>query len=302
MVSGDNISITDIPGVMVGHAQNAEAKTGCTVILTPDGAVGGVDIRGSAPGTREVEILKPVRLIRKVHGVLLTGGSAFGLDATGGVQKFLEEKGIGYDTGVARIPIVPTAVIFDLRVGDPSIRPDREMGYAACLNASTSPPEEGLVGAGIGASAGAISGFGQMGRGGLAIEALKISDKVMVGVLVVVNPFGNVIDSEAGEVLVGTLDQSEWSYSPPNRLSENTTLAMIVTNARLTVEEAVKISQMSQDGVARAVIPSHTMFDGDISFCLSTGDEKIDLNELGNKAAELVTRAIVKAVRITNRI
>ncbi|RME00581.1 MAG: peptidase S58 family protein, partial [Calditrichaeota bacterium] len=192
--SGELDAICDVPGILVGHAQNQQARTGCTVIIPEAGAVCGVDVRGSAPGTREVETLKPVRLVKKIHAILLTGGSAFGLDATGGVQQFLEEKQIGFDVGVTKVPIVPSAVIFDLGQGDPFVRPDREMGYEAARRASREDGSMGLVGAGTGATVGKILGPEHCMKGGLGQASQVIGENVVVGALSVVNAFGDVID------------------------------------------------------------------------------------------------------------
>lgn len=295
-------SITDVPGVSVGSAENTEAQTGCTVALFEDGAVAGVDVRGSAPGTREIEAIKPVRKVEKIHGILLTGGSAFGLDAAGGVQKYLEEQGIGYDVQVAKIPIVPTAVIFDLRVGSPEIRPDIEMGYEAAKNATDSEPLNGLHGVGIGASAGGISGD-KRGRGGLGSASLQLDDNISVGALVVTNSFGNVINPHTNELLVGSLNRDEWKLpKSAESFLENTVLAVVATNGKLNKEEATKVAQMAQDGIARAIIPSHTMYDGDIVFAVSTGNNECDVNIIGDAAAEVVIRSILKGISISNGI
>ena len=295
-------SITDVPGVSVGSAENTEAQTGCTVALFEDGAVAGVDVRGSAPGTREIEAIKPVRKVEKIHGILLTGGSAFGLDAAGGVQKYLEEQGIGYDVQVAKIPIVPTAVIFDLRVGSPEIRPDIEMGYEAAKNATDSEPLNGLHGVGIGASAGGISGD-KRGRGGLGSASLQLDDNISVGALVVTNSFGNVINPHTNELLVGSLNRDEWKLpKSAESFLENTVLAVVATNGKLNKEEATKVAQMAQDGIARAIIPSHTMYDGDIVFAVSTGNSECDANIIGDAAAEVIIRSILKGISISNGI
>jgi len=295
-------SITDVSGVSVGSAENIDAQTGCTVTLFDNGAVAGVDVRGSAPGTREIESIKPVRKVEKIHGILLTGGSAFGLDATGGVLKYLEEQGIGYDVQVAKVPIVPTAVIFDLRVGSPDIRPGIEMGYEAAKNASDTQLELGLHGVGIGASAGGISGE-KRGRGGLGSASLKLDKNITVGALVVTNSFGNVINPQTNDLIVGNLNRDDWRLpKSPESFLENTVLAVVATNGKLNKEEATKVAQMAQDGVARAIIPSHTMYDGDIVFAVSTGDVECDVNIIGDAAAELVIRSILIGVSISNGI
>ena len=295
-------SITDVSGVSVGSAENIDAQTGCTVTLFDNGAVAGVDVRGSAPGTREIESIKPVRKVEKIHGILLTGGSAFGLDATGGVLKYLEEQGIGYDVQVAKVPIVPTAVIFDLRVGSPDIRPGIEMGYEAAKNASDTQLELGLHGVGIGASAGGISGE-KRGRGGLGSASLKLDKNITVGALVVTNSFGNVINPQTNDIIVGNLNRDDWMMpKSPESFLENTVLAVVATNGKLNKEEATKVAQMAQDGVARAIIPSHTTYDGDIVFAVSTGNAECDVNIIGDAAAEVVIRSILIGVSISNGI
>jgi L-aminopeptidase/D-esterase-like protein len=303
-------SITDVDGICVGHAHDLEARTGCTVILPEEGAVAGVDVRGSAPGTREIDLLRPVRLVQRVNAVLLTGGSAFGLDAAGGVQQFLEERDIGYDVGVTKVPIVPTAVIFDLSVGDPKVRPDKIMGYQACANASDQETSQGLIGVGAGATAGKLLGQKSAMNGGVGISSARLG-KTTVGVLVVLNSLGNVIDPASGKTLAGARDPKTGALVDPVRLlssfdrssfaqATNTTLTVVATDASLTREHATKVAQMAQDGIARAIYPAHTMYDGDVVFALSVGDKHADLNALGTVAADLVAQAIVRAVKVGN--
>lgn len=310
-------SICDVPGIRVGHAQNDIGETGCTVIIPEAGAVAGIDIRGSAPGTREVDILQPVRLVPKIHAILLTGGSAFGLDAAGGVQQFLEERGIGYDVGITKVPIVPAAVIFDLREGDSKIRPDKRMGYEAAANASTKPPQEGRVGAGRGATVGKAAGYEFRMKGGTGTNYAKLGD-IGVGSLVVVNAFGDVVDPDSGRIIAGArADESGgfincerylkmYAVEPfpiePFRAATNTTLAVVATDALLNKEEAIKIAQMAQDGLSRATRPAHTPYDGDLVFCLSVGEKRGNVTTIGVVAAELIAAAIVRAVRIANSI
>ena len=295
-------SITDVPGLSVGVAQNEEAQTGCTVALFRDGAIAGVDVRGSAPGSSEIEAIKPVRVVDKIHGVLLTGGSAFGLSAAGGVLKYLEEQGIGYDVTVTKVPIVPTAVIFDLRVGSSKIRPDLEMGYDAAKNASTAHPAIGLNGVGIGASAGGISGKDRS-RGGFGTTSIKIDDKITVGVMTVANPLGNVFDNKTGKVIAGNLDRNKWILPKSGEpWIENTVLVLVATHAKLNKEEATKVAQMAQDGIARTIIPSHTMHDGDVVFAVSTGSEECNINMIGDAAAEAVAYSIILGVSAANGI
>ena len=301
-----NNTITAVPGIRVGHAQNDEALTGCTVILCEDGAVGGVDQRGGAPGTRETDLLRPLHHVEKVHGVLLTGGSAFGLDAAGGVMRYLEERGAGFDVGVARVPIVPAAVIFDLAIGRADVRPDAAMAYQACVNATTDPVAEGSVGAGTGATVGKILGMQNATKTGVGSACVEIIEGLFVGAIAVVNALGDVIDPHNGEIIAGA--RSEGGFADtlkvmPNMLTQstastsNTVIGVVATNAKLSKEEANKIAQMAQDGLARAVRPAHTMYDGDTIFALSTGEVKADVNLIGAFAAEVFAEAIVRAVR-----
>jgi L-aminopeptidase/D-esterase-like protein len=301
-----NNTITAVPGIRVGHAQNEEALTGCTVILCEDGAVGGVDQRGGAPGTRETDLLRPLHRVEKVHGVLLTGGSAFGLDATGGVMRYLEERGIGFDVGVARVPIVPAAVIFDLAIGRADVRPDAAMAYQACLNATTDPVVEGSVGAGTGATVGKILGMPNATKAGVGSACVEIANGLFVGAIAVVNALGDVIDPRTGAIIAGarsedgfadTLQVMRQFQAMTSASSSNTVIGVVATNAQLSKEEANKVAQMAQDGLARAVRPAHTMYDGDTIFVLSTGEIKADVNLIGAFAAEVFAEAIVRSVR-----
>ncbi len=305
-------SICDVPGIRVGHAQNDEARTGCTVIIPEHGAVAGVDVRGSAPGTREIEAIKPVRLVPKVHAVLLTGGSAFGLDAAGGVQQYLEEQGMGFDVGVATVPVVPTAVIFDLHEGDPRVRPDKQMGYQAAQAAVSAMVSEGRVGAGRGATVGKALGPQHCMKGGVG-TACESMGEVRVGVLVVVNAVGNIVERDTGTIIAGARDPETGEFVdavaylqehslPGFNVSTNTTLALVATNAALCKEDATKIAEMAQDGIARVVRPAHTPFDGDLVIALSAGEQHAEVLSIGALAAELVAVAINRAVRIANEI
>ncbi len=310
-------AITDVPGIRVGHADDAEALTGCTVILCEEGAVGGVDQRGGAPGTRETDPLHPLHLVQRVHAVVLAGGSAFGLDAASGAVRYLEERGVGFEVGVVKVPIVPAAILFDLGVGRSDRRPDAAMGYAACRAASTERPAEGNAGAGMGATVGKILGLPGATKGGLGTASVDLGHGVAVGAIVAVNAFGDVTDPRTGRVLAGARPVEG---SPPaaagspfvDTLSvmrsmvgqpwlrfgrrENTVIGVVATNARLDKEGANKVAQMAHDGLARAVRPAHTMLDGDTLFALSTGGAEADVNILGAFAAEVVARAIVRAV------
>lgn len=312
-------SITDVPGLKVGHAQDDEALTGCTVVLCEAGAVGGVDQRGGAPGTRETDALHPMHTVQQVHAVVLSGGSAFGLDSATGVVRFLEERGVGFDVGVARVPIVPAAILFDLGIGRSDVRPNAEMGYRACQNARTEPPAEGNYGAGCGATVGKILGMGQAMKSGIGSASMEIGDGVIVGALAAVNAFGDVIDPTSGEIVAG----ARHIQDDPSRISkgdffvdtlqvlkslvgsttlgfgrrENTVIGVVATNARLDKEAANKVAQMAQDGVARTIRPAHTMVDGDTIFALATGERQADVNIIGAFGAEVFAQAVLRAVR-----
>lgn len=302
-----NNSIVDVKGIQVGHAQNRKAGTGCTVIIVEKGAVAGVDVRGAAPGTRETDLLDPTNIVQKVHAIYLSGGSAFGLDGTAGVMKFLEEKGIGFQAGPVRVPIVPGAVIFDLDIGSSSIRPDKKMGYQACLNTSSELVDEGCVGAGTGATVGKYNGVSRCMKGGLGVASIK-SDDLVVGALVVVNAFGDIVNPENGEKLAGALNKEKKEFDSKKQLFnfklftgnkpflKNTTLGVIATNARLSKAEAKRLSMSAHDGFARCILPSHTLFDGDVIFSLATGEIKADLNHLNILSAFVVSLAVQRAI------
>ena len=304
-----NDTITAIEGLKVGHATNEKARTGCTVILCESGAVAGVDVRGSAPGTRETDAIRPGGLVEKVHAVLLTGGSAFGLDAAGGVMQFLEERGVGFPAGTARVPIVPTAVIFDLGVGNPKVRPDREMGYRACINATINQVEMGQVGAGTGATVGKGPGL-QPSNGGVGSACRVLRSGLIVGAIVVVNAVGNIVDLTTGEIVAGAKQPETGAFVDiVERLSEqgkedlfqtsntNTTIGVVGTNAALAPTEITKVAQMAHDGLARTICPVHTMSDGDTIFALSTGTHTAPVNTVGIIAAEVTAEAVCCAVR-----
>lgn len=305
-------SICDVPGVKVGHAQDNQAKTGCTVILPEKPVTAGVDIRGLAPGTREIELLDPVRQISQVHGIVLTGGSAFGLDSACGVVQYLEENNIGYDTGVARVPLVPAAVIYDLAVGSSSIRPDKQMGYLAAQQAFSENNLQGLVGVGTGATVGKFAGSQCAMNGGVGTCSDIIDGKIIVGVLVVINSLGNVIDPSSGKTIVGARDPETKQFIDPllivkqprslsfSRLT-NTTLAVVATNAQLTKAETKRLAQIATNGITRSTFPAHTPFDGDVVFAISTGEYPgVDIIRLGFLASNLVSTAILQAVKLTN--
>jgi len=306
-------SFADIPGISVGHATDLNNLTGCTVVLCKEGAVGGVDQRGGAPGTRETDLLRPMHLVQEVHGVLLTGGSAFGLGAADGVMRYLEERGIGFDVGVTHVPIVPSAVLFDLAIGSSSTRPDAKMGYAACQEAHNGLIQEGNVGAGTGATVGKIMGRDQAMKSGLGSAALSLGQGLTVGALMAVNSFGDVVDPQTGAILAGarmpgtdrfanTLDtMMGLANTTTKSMPSNTVIGVVATNARLTKEQVNKVAQMAQDGVARTVRPAHTMYDGDTIFALATGKMHADVNLVGAYAAEMVAQAIVRAVRAATK-
>ena len=296
--------ITDVPGIRVGHDTNLEAGTGCTVILCDPAAVGGVDVRGGAPATRETDLLRPMHLVDEVHAILLTGGSAFGLDAASGVMRYLEEHGQGYDVGVARVPIVPAAAVFDLAFGSASMRPDAAAGYRACEQATADPVQQGNVGAGTGATVGKMFGPAFAMKGGLGSASIQLADGTIVGALVAVNAFGDVIDQQTQQVIAGTRNPMDSSslFSTPNPFG-NTTIAVVATSAPLSKEVVNKVAQMAHNGLAQAIRPAHTMFDGDTIFALasrSTAQTQLDplqASMIGAAAANTLARAIVKAVR-----
>ncbi len=303
-------AITNVRGVLVGHAADTTALTGVTVVLTPDGATAGVDVRGGAPGTRETDTLDPVNLVQQVHAVVLTGGSAFGLTAATGVVSWLYERGYGFDVGLTKVPIVPAAVIFDLGIGRPDVWPDATMGYAACMAAAASVPE-GSVGAGIGATVGKVGGMTTAMRGGVGTWSETLADGVTVGALAVVNAFGDVVDPLGrliagargpGQQLVGTgallrSGLGRQTFADPT--GQNTTIAVVATDARLDKAAATRLAIMAQDGLARAIRPAHSPFDGDTVFALATGVyESPPLVTLGAVAADVLAVAITRAVQM----
>jgi L-aminopeptidase/D-esterase-like protein len=298
--------ITDIPGIRVGHDTNLEAATGCTIILCDTPAVGGVDVRGGAPATRETDLLHPMNMVEEVNAVVLTGGSAFGLDAASGVMRYLEERSIGYDTGIARVPIVPAAAIFDLALGSASVRPDAAAGYRACEQATADAVTQGNAGAGTGATVGKMAGPPFMMKGGLGSASTQLSDGTLVGALVVVNALGDVIDPQTRQVVAGTRHPSGQGFLATNPFG-NTTIAVVATNASLTKAQVNKVAQMAHDGMAQAIRPAHTMFDGDTIFALALGPQSQTMTNpalaasqvsmIGAAAAVTLARAIVKAVR-----
>ncbi|HCC32559.1 MAG TPA: peptidase S58 [Clostridiales bacterium] len=302
-----NRTITAVPGIRAGHFTDAHGLTGCTVVLAAGGATAGVDVRGSAPGTRETDLLRPVNLVEKAHAVLITGGSAFGLAAADGVMAYLEAQGEGFPTGVARVPIVAAAVLFDLAIGDPAARPRPEDGFAACTAADDGPVAEGNVGAGTGCTVGKVLGMARAMRGGLACSACETATGLKVGVLAAVNCFGEVVCPDTGRILAGPRDPATGrpvATTPhlggplDSAIRTNTTLAVVATDGALSKEEANKVAQMAHDGLARVIRPCHTMYDGDAIFALATGRVRADVNLVGALAADMVAAAVVRAIRI----
>jgi len=303
-------SITDVAGISVGHFTDGRRPTGCTVVLVPRGAVAAVDVRGAAPGTRETDLLAPQNLVEHVHGVLLAGGSAFGLDAATGVMRWLEEQGAGLEVGPARIPIVPAAVLFDLPLGDQRIRPDAAAGYAACQAASRKAPGEGNVGAGAGAVIGKIFGFDRAMKGGIGSAAVAV-DGVTVGAIIACNALGDVIDPDTAQVIAGArtadgralLDTRRallrGETPQPILAGSNTTIGVIATDAVLTKVQAGRLATQGHDGLARVINPAHTLSDGDTLFALATGDsgKSLGMMTLGAMAAEACALAVVRAIR-----
>lgn len=311
-----NGSITDVAGISVGHFTDKRRPTGCTVILCEAGAVAGVDVRGAAPGTRETSLLDPVNTVEKVHAIVLAGGSAFGLETATGVMRWLEERGIGYDTGTAKVPIVPAAILYDLAVGDAKIRPDAAAGYKACQAASVKAPAEGNVGAGAGATVGKMFGIRRAMKSGTGTAAIKLPSGAIVGAIVAVNAFGDVFDPRTGRLLAGTrtpdgkaLLNSMSAILRGDPLPESlggtaTTLGVIATNAVLTKAQATKVAQMAHDGLARTINPIHTAFDGDTIFAVATGQssQPANLTLIGALAAEVMAQAVVRAVKAAKGI
>ena len=301
MCSGDLV----VPGILVGQVSDRTALTGCTVVICPEGAVTGVDVRGSAPGTRETDALHPLNLVDRAHAVVLAGGSAFGLSAACGVMRYLEEQGVGFDVGVTRVPIVAAAVLFDLDIGDCRIRPDASMGYRAAAAATAGPVEEGNVGAGTGATVGKVLGPKRAMKSGLGAAGIRV-ENLIVDALVAVNALGDVVDPATGKIVAGALAEDgafldtekylrEQPFNPTG-ITGNTTIGVVTTNAGLTKAQATKVAQMAHDGLARTIRPVHTMLDGDTVFCLASGREAADPNQVGNLAVQAMSYAVMRAV------
>lgn len=310
MMTMNNHTLTAVPGFRVGHITDLEAVTGCTVILCPPGTVGGIDQRGGAPGTRETDLLRPMHLVEHVNAIVLAGGSAFGLAAADGVMRWCEAHGQGYATVGGVVPIVPAAILYDLAIGRADVRPDAAMGYAACEAASDAPVPQGSVGVGTGCRAGGLFGPDYATKSGLGSVCIDLDDGLKVAALFAVNPAGNVLD-EQGTILGGVRNPEKPTefvnalealrtivqLQKPSQTSGNTVIGVVVTNARLTREQAGKVAQMAHDGLARAVHPAHTMFDGDTIFALASGQVDADVNLIGAYAAEASAAAIRAGVR-----
>jgi L-aminopeptidase/D-esterase-like protein len=308
--SGADGYVTDVDGIKVGHFTDTRRPTGCTVVLCEGGAVAGVSVRGSAPGTRETDLLDPMNMVEKAHAFVLSGGSAFGLETASGVMRFLEERNIGFETRAAKVPIVPAAILFDLGLGDPKIRPNAESGYKAAQGAKTGAVDEGSVGAGAGATIGKAGGGSPM-KGGLGTASIRLANGLVVGAIVAVNCAGNVIDPKTGKIIAGARSRDGKGFvdiietykatgAAADAPGEATTIAVVATNAgRLTKAQMKKIAEMSHDGMARAINPAHTMGDGDTVFALSTATSNATANVtiLGALAAETLSEAILRAVK-----
>ncbi|BDG62412.1 P1 family peptidase [Caldinitratiruptor microaerophilus] len=301
-------AITDVPGIRVGHATDVVGLTGCTVVLCPEGGVVAADVRGGAPGTRETDLARPGQLVERAHAVLLTGGSAYGLDAASGVMRYLEEQGKGFPTPAGVVPIVPAAVLYDLALGDPRARPDAAMGYEACRAATGGSVAEGNVGAGTGASVGKLLGPAFAMKSGLGTASVRLPGSGVVGAVVAVNAAGDVRDPRTGRIVAGArapdgafLDAARrlLAGEPPAALpGQNTTIGCVATDVRLTKEQAAVVARMAHAGLARTIEPAFTPYDGDTVFVLSCGDKDGDVTLVGLAAARAVEEAILRAVRL----
>ena len=311
LIAAVNNTLTAVPGIRVGHWTHKSGSTGCTAVLATGGAVAGVDVRGGGPGTRETDLLRPEMTVGAIHAVILSGGSAYGLAAADGVMRYLESEGIGFPVGDAVVPIVPAAILFDLGIGDPSVRPDEMAGFLAAQRASDQPVEMGSVGAGAGATVGKIFGGERAMRGGLGSAAISLSGGVVVGALAAVNALGDVVDPSTGGIVAGARQEdgsgfadtmaSLRSATPPGASSEqNTTLGVVASNLNWTKPQAAKVAQMAHDGLARAIRPAHMPFDGDTVFALGTGGKPADhqlVGVVGALAADVLAEAVVAAAR-----
>lgn len=301
--------LTDIGGLRVGNATDSVGLTGCTVIICDAPMIGGVDVRGSATGTREIELLRPTHLIQCVHAVLLAGGSAYGLDAAAGVMRFLEENDRGYDVRVARVPIVPAAILLDFGIGNPVARPDAEMGYAACKEASPGAFDRGNFGAGTGATVGKIFGMARAMKAGLGTACVEMEGGIQVGAVVAVNALGDVVDPSTGAIVAGARRQDDSGFVDTVAVLKgdlsgtilgfpNTVIGLVATNARLTKEETNKLAQMAANGITRTVSPAHTSFDGDVVFALSRAEATVTapVSAIGSAACQALANAVLDAI------
>lgn len=305
-------SLTDVPGIKVGSFTLSEKPTGCTAIIAESGATPGVSQRGGAPGTRETDLMDPVNRVDVAHGIMLSGGSAFGLDAATGLVRWLEEKGIGFDVRVAKVPIVGAAILFDLPImNKPNIRPTADCGYRAAQIASTGPVEQGTVGAGAGATVGKFGGGGRSMKGGLGSASIKMPNGLVVGAIVAVNSVGDIVDPYTGQIVAGVRGPDGKSFMDARKIlrsgsmfdrprpAENTTIGLVATNAKLTKAQTTKVAMMADDGYARSIVPAHTLGDGDTVFALATGkwEGEADTSMIGALAAEAMADAVLAAVR-----
>jgi L-aminopeptidase/D-esterase-like protein len=314
-------TLTDVDGIEVGHAVMAGRPTGCTVVLLRQGAVAGVDVRGAAPGTRETDLLDPLNSVQMVHAIVLAGGSAFGLDSASGVMRYLDQQGIGFKVGQASVPIVPAAILMDLGVGDQRIRPDADCGYRAATGASRAAVPRGNVGAGAGATVGKARGLAHAMKGGIGSASIRLDDGTVVGALVAVNAWGDIVDPSTGRLVAGVRSDDGTHLADVRTLMRrgslaepfggNTTLAVVGTNAVLTKTQAALVARMAHDGIARAIVPSHTPYDGDTVFAVATGtlpppadapQRAPNLARLGGLAAEAVAQAILSAVHAADSL
>lgn len=302
-------SITDVPGIKLGHAHDLTALTGCSVIICEKGATGGVDQRGGSPGTRETDLLRPMHQVEKVHAITLAGGSAFGLEAATGVMRFLEERKIGFNVRVTHVPIVPAAILFDLEIGSATVRPDADMGYAACEAASENESAQGNVGAGAGATVGKLFGIGKAMKSGIGTASLDLGSGGIIAALVAVNAFGDVLDPRTNRIIAGargnkgglvnTMDAMlTFTGRSILRLAslQHTVIGVVATNAKLSKDEANKVAQTAHNGLAQTIRPAHSMLDGDTLFTLATNQRTINGNIVAAYAAEVVARAIFNAI------
>ena len=301
------ISIKEIENIKIGNAEHKEAGTGCTVIICESGAPTGLDVRGGGPASRDTELLKPVSAAQSIHAVLLSGGSAFGLDAAGGVMQYLEERDVGFDVGITKVPLVCQSCLFDLGVGNFKVRPDKKMGYEACLNAEKGNYKDGNVGAGTGATVGKLHGADDCMKSGIGSYAVQIGE-LKVGAIVAVNALGDIYDWKSGKKVAGLLakdkktllnteDEFYKSYNVvENKFVENTTIGVIITNAKFNKTQLCKIASMTQNGYARSIRPVHTTADGDSIYAMSVGEVLADQDMVGTLSAQVMSEAILRAV------